>query len=161
MHEIRPATISDHPKIVQLWHQGWHDAHGDLVPSALLRFRTQMYFVKWLTESEDYFYFATDDDLLGFVSVKGTEVVKLYVRRNARGTGAARSLLAFAEHTLFKSGVRDADLLCTAGNSRAEAFYRREGWSLSRSFDDGLWMPQGVGKQFIVPTLHFKKDFDL
>jgi GNAT superfamily N-acetyltransferase len=36
---------------------------------------------------------ATDDaGVLGFVSVKGAEIVKLYVSKRARGTGAAHAL---------------------------------------------------------------------
>ena len=99
-----------------------------------------------------------DTGLLGFVSVKGAEVAKLYVGKRARGTGAAHGLLSFAEQLLCDEGVSKAKLFCTADNTRAERFYEREGWSLSHSFEDALWVPEGVGRKFMVPTHRFEKD---
>jgi putative acetyltransferase len=155
--KIRPAEPADHTKIVQLWHQGWHDAHAELVPSEVLSFRTESHFAVWLQEARDTFYAASDTDLRGFVSVKGAEIVKLYVGRSARGTGIAHALLSFAEQLLFEKGVREAELFCTAGNVRAEKFYEREGWSLLQSFEDALWVPKGIGGHFVVSTHRFQK----
>ena len=36
MLEIRPAGLADHERIVELLHQGWHEAHAGLVPSEVL-----------------------------------------------------------------------------------------------------------------------------
>lgn len=162
MLEIRPAETADHEEIVQLWHQGWHDAHADLVPSELLAFRTKDYFTLWLKEAQDKFFVAIDNTcMLGFVSVKGVEVVKLYVSNRARGTGVANVLLSFAEKLLRDAGITKAVLLCTADNLRAERFYKREGWDLSHSFEGELWTPEGVRKKFIVSTHRFEKDLKL
>jgi GNAT superfamily N-acetyltransferase len=162
MLKIRPAETADHEEIVQLWHQGWHDAHADLVPTEVLAFRTKDHFTLWLKEAEDAFFVATDDTgVLGFVSVKGAEVVKLYVSNRARGAGAAHVLLSFAEKLLRDAGITKAMLLCTAGNLRAERFYKREGWDLSHSFEDALWTPEGDRKKFIVSTHRFEKDLKL
>ncbi|MBK0023983.1 GNAT family N-acetyltransferase [Ochrobactrum sp. S46] len=159
MLEIRSAETADHEEIVQLWHQGWHDAHSDLVPYELLAFRTRGHFTLWLKEAQDAFFVATNDTgVLGFVSLKGAEVVKLYVSNRARGTGAAHALLSFAEKLLRDAGITKAALLCTAGNLRAERFYKREGWNLTHSFEDALWTPKGVTKKFIVSTHRFEKD---
>ncbi|KJF74820.1 GNAT family N-acetyltransferase [Agrobacterium arsenijevicii] len=159
MIEIRRAETADHEKIVRLWHQGWHDAHAALVPSEVLAFRTKDHFALWLKGAQDAFYVATNDaELLGFVSIKGAEVVKLYIGKHNRGTGVAHALLSFAEHLLRDEGISKAELLCTAGNIRAERFYQREGWSLSHSFEDALWVPDGVGRKFIVLTHCFQKD---
>lgn len=159
MLEIRPAEAADHERIVQLWHQGWHDAHADIVPAEVLAFRTKDHFTLWLKEAQDAFYVAADDDgVLGFVSVKGAEIVKLYVSMRARGTGAAHALLSFGERLLSGTGITKAVLLCTAGNVRAERFYKRERWALSHSFEDALWTPAGVNRKFIVCTHRFEKD---
>ncbi|MGM4986463.1 MULTISPECIES: GNAT family N-acetyltransferase [Rhizobium] len=157
MLEIRPAETADHAKILHLWHRGWHDAHADLVPPEVLAFRTESHFAIWLKEARDTFYVAIDAQLVGFVYVKDAEVVKLYVGKSARGTGVAHALLSFAEELLFEKGVQEAELFCTAGNSRAEKFYKREGWNLSASFDDALWVPEGSGGGFLVPTHRFQK----
>jgi ribosomal protein S18 acetylase RimI-like enzyme len=154
---VRAARDEDHLAIVQLWHQGWHDAHAELVPGEILAFRTPMHFKLWLEEADDQFYVATDQGLLGFISVKGAEIVKLYVGRNARGTGVARSLLSFGEQLLFKKGFKEAELFCTAGNTRAQKFYEREGWSLSLSFEDALWLPKNIAGRFSVETHRYRK----
>lgn len=162
MLEIRQAETADHDEIVELWHQGWHDAHADLVPNEVLAFRSRGHFTLWLKEAQDAFFVATDDTgVLGFVSLKGAEVVKLYVSNRARGTVAAHELLSLAEELLRDAGITKAVLLCTAGNRRAERFYKREGWNLSHSFEDALWTPEGVTKKFIVSTHRFEKDLML
>ena len=113
----------------------------------------------WLDQSTDMFHVMADgDDLLGFVSVEGAEVVKLYVGAEAKGRGFARSLLGHAENLLALDGVERAELLCTAGNVRAQNFYAREGWQISRTFADGLWLPAGVSTGiFPVRTHRFTK----
>jgi len=137
MVEIRPAKAADYEEIVQLWHQGWHDAHANLAPDGVLPYRSKDHFSLWLTEAEDAFFVAADDiGIVGFVSVKGAEVVKLYFSDRARGTRVAQTLLSFAEKLLSESGIARAMLLCTAGNIRAERFLCAAGvgiiWFLRR-----------------------------
>jgi putative acetyltransferase len=158
MLTIRPAEATDQADIVRVWHQGWHDAHGALVPPEVLPFRTPNHFDLWRNEARDDFHVAWDAELLGFVSTEDAEVVRLYVGREARGQGIAQDLLSFAERELSKGGVREAELFCTAGNGRAENFYRRQGWTLSRTFEDCLWMPEGMTTRFAVKTHRFRKD---
>jgi GNAT superfamily N-acetyltransferase len=157
MYELKPAVEADHPAILKLWHQGWHDAHAHLVPPQVLVFRTPDYFALWLKQATDRFYVVKDDSLSGFVSIRGAEVVKLYVDAEARGSGVAQILLSGAERLLAERGVRRAELFCTAGNLRAERFYERQGWTLSRSFDDALWLPDGVPGRFVVKTHGYSK----
>ncbi|MDW9358538.1 GNAT family N-acetyltransferase [Sinorhizobium meliloti] len=155
---IRPAVFGDKEAIAHLWHQGWHDAHAELVPPEVLPYRTQSHFPIWLKEAPDTFYVArSGENLLGFVSLQGIEVVKLYVAVGSRGTGVASALLSFAERTLRENGVLEAVLLCTAGNARAERFYRRQGWSLFDTFDDALWAPTGINHKFVVSTHRYRK----
>ena len=162
MLEIRPAETSDHERIIQLWHQGWHDAHPDIVPPEVLAFRTKDHFTLWREEAQDAFFVAIyGTGVLGFVSVKGAEVVKLYVSNRARGTGAARALPSFAEKLLRDAAITKAVLFCTTGNIRAERFYVREGWVISHSFEDALWTPGVVREKFMVLTHRFEKDLKL
>ncbi|MBC7285134.1 GNAT family N-acetyltransferase [Hoeflea sp.] len=157
MH-IRPAAAGDAAAIIHIWHQGWHDAHGELVPAGILSYRRPGNFLAWWKEaSERFFVAASGAEPIGFVSLKGCEVVKLYVSLGARGTGVAPDLISFAERTLAQDGTTEAELLCTAGNARAERFYVRQGWRLTETFDDALWTPAGVTRKFIVPTHRFRK----
>ena len=156
--DIQAAAPEDEEAIVHLWHQGWHDAHAELVPPEALVYRTKSHFRIWLKEAPDTFYVArSGDNLIGFVSLMGIEVVKLYVGVGARGTGVASALLGFAEHALRQDGVSQAELFCTAGNIRAERFYIRQGWCLIDTFDDALWAPPGISQKFVVSTHRYRK----
>ena len=159
MEKIRPARHDDNSAIIRIWHAGWHDAHARLVPEYLLEYRKIAHFWYWLESSTDQFFVATSGGtVVGFVATKGAEIVKLYVALTARGTGTAAALLAFGERNIADSGVTDAFLYSTAGNIRAESFYRRNGWVLSKTFADALWLPQSVNSMPLVDTHRFEKN---
>lgn len=158
MIAVRPARLNDRQAILEIWHQGWHEAHARLVPTALLAFRTPEYFSRWLDQCTDKFHVAEDDGALsGFVSVKDCEIVKLYVAPDARGAGVARALLSHAERLLAAQGIEEAALFCLAGNFRAERFYARQGWRISETIQDALWLPAGITGAFRVETHQFTK----
>ncbi|MGJ8583069.1 MAG: GNAT family N-acetyltransferase [Marinosulfonomonas sp.] len=157
MIEIRPATQDDTDAILKLWHQGWHDAHAVLVPASILRFRTPEYFTLWFEQAENPFWVAAHDQVLGFVTTQGAELEKLYVAPQARGSGVATALLRHGEQMISQTGVAEAKLFCTAGNTRAERFYQRHGWAIERSFVDALWTPEATGDTVAVQTHCFRK----
>jgi len=49
---IRPVVAADKAALMSVWHQGWHDAHADLVPSEILQFREPEHFMSWYDEAE-------------------------------------------------------------------------------------------------------------
>jgi len=158
MIRIRPAQLEDSAELIKLWHAGWHDAHSHLVPREILAYRSVDHFNMWLSECRDACYAARGlSELLGFVSIRGAEVVKLYVSAAARGSGIATALLSYAERELHRHGIIEAELYCTAGNLRAQKFYEREGWELSRTFEDALWLPRGVQGKYLVETRRYGK----
>lgn len=157
MLTIRSAQPKDHSAIVDIWQKGWHDAHASLVPEDILKFRTIECFWLWLGSSIDQFHVALDDRVVGFVATNGSELTKLYVAVNARGTGTATALLSFAEAQMAHCGIQDAELFCTSGNARAQRFYNREGWTLSDTFSDKLWLPDYAIGEFTVDTHRYKK----
>lgn len=157
MVSIRLAQPEDHSAIVNIWHAGWHDAHASIVPEGILEFRTVGCFWTWLKCSTDQFHVAVDNNVVGFVTTKGPELVKLYVAANARGTGIASALLSHGEEKISDSGIPDAVLFCMAGNTRAQRFYRREGWALSNTFADKLWLPENATGEFVVDTHRYEK----
>ncbi len=161
--KIRPFQTSDRRAMLNLWHQGWHDAHAHLVPVTILEYRTLPYFSVWMDECpDDFFVLHEEEQIVGFVSLSGSEIVKLYVGREFRGKNAAWLLMEFAEATLASNGITVAELFCTEGNTRAERFYVRRGWRLSRIFDDCLWLPNSAFKKNqIVRTQHFIKTISL
>lgn len=155
---IRPAADGDRDALVRIWHQGWHDAHGELVPPSILTWRTVDHFRTWLGDSIDQTFVTDGDDGVdGFYMLDGVELSKLYIRREARGSGVAVTLLAHAEHALAARGVSSAELFCTVGNRRAQRFYERQGWRWTKTFDDALWCPDPAIHTPSVPTHRYTK----
>lgn len=157
MLSIRLAQPKDHTAIVDIWHSGWHEAHANLVPDGILEFRTVEYFWVWLESSTDQFYVALNDGVVGFVATNESQLVKLFVDADVRGTGTATALLSYAEAQMSNDGIQDAVLFCTTGNGRAQRFYSREGWVLSDTFADKLWLPENTTGEFIVNTHRYEK----
>lgn len=129
-----------------------------MVSPQVLAYRTPLHFTEWLAERRGALHVATRGHrVLGFVSVDGAEVVRLYVGRVARGAGVAQELLSHGEALLAARGVEEAELFCTAGNARAERFYAREKWLISHTFEETLWVPAGTAETFVAPTHGYRK----
>ena len=62
--------------------------------------------------------------------VTGAELTAIHVLPEHRGTGAGKALLDAVVAAFGLWGVSDARLHVIAGNERAQAFYRRNGWHL-------------------------------
>ncbi len=155
---IRLAASMDREAIVRIWHRGWHDAHGALVPSSILVYRVPKHFSLWLEDSFDETFVAEDDGrIVGFYALDGVELSKLYVESESRGSGVARTLLSHAEGILASRGVGEAELFCTVGNLRAQRFYERRGWRLAKTFDDALWCPAPGIETSSMPTYRYTK----
>ena len=154
MIEIRPAEPKDRAAIVEILHHGWHDGHAALVSPEILPLRTPDCIDDIYGKSTDAFYVAVEDDkILGFVALDGDELTKLFIARDARGSGVAGKLLTFGEETIAKSGFTVARLLCQAGNERAEKFYARTGWVEDHRGQYDLWMPTGAKGHFTAETI--------
>ncbi len=141
---VRPATSNDVEAIARIWHAGWPDGHLGNVPDELTRHRGPDQFRaragdRW----ETTWVSAADDEVSGFVVVIDDEVEQLYVDSSARGAGVASALLRRAETEIRLAGHHRAWLAVVAGNSRARAFYERQGWhdrgafSYSAETEDG------------------------
>ena len=63
----------------------------------------------------------------------GAELTAIHVLPEHRGTGAGKALLDAVVAAFGRWGVSDARLHVIAGNERAQAFYRRNGWLLRGS----------------------------
>nr|WP_189866873.1 GNAT family N-acetyltransferase [Streptomyces poonensis] len=81
------------------------------------------------------------------------ELVKLMVRRDARGRGLGRALLATAERAAAATGVTLLHL-DTETDSPAESLYRAEGWIRAGAIPDFAADPAGVLRS---TTIYFKQ----
>lgn len=129
MNSIRNPLSKDIPALVQIWHDGWHEAHARHVPKELVDERTWEDFDRRLGAMLDQTrVIGPLGKPIGFCTVRQDELMHLFVSPDARGTDTATNLLGDGENRLKGYGVRAAWLACIIGNDRAAHFYEREGW---------------------------------
>jgi ribosomal protein S18 acetylase RimI-like enzyme len=127
--EVRDAQTAEIVQLASMWHEGWHEAHAQIVPAELTRVRTLERFRDRLVEAlPDIRVVGPPGAPVGFYIVKDAELYQLYVSAHSRGSGAAAALIADAEARLAQRGVETAWLACAIGNERAARFYEKRGW---------------------------------
>lgn len=142
---VRTAGTAEVDRLAALWHEGWNDAHAEIVPAELARLRTLASFRQRLHDALPNVRVAgPPDSPAGFHIVKDEELYQLYVAAHARGTGVAAALIADAEARLAGSGVRTAWLACAIGNHRAARFYEKCGWHRVGNMMSMLETPDGT-----------------
>ena len=157
--EMKPARSpepTEAPAIADLWWRSWHDAHADIVPSALVELRTYESFLDRVQQKLNIIrVVGSIGKPVGMCYVVDEEMQQLFVSDSARGTGAASLLIKDAELSLQKSGVKKTWLACSIGNYRAERFYEKCGWINAGKMIEDLETSDGV---FKLETWRFEKD---
>ncbi|MEO1536140.1 MAG: GNAT family N-acetyltransferase [Pseudomonadota bacterium] len=142
--------------VAALWHEGWHDAHAEIVPDDLVALRTLASFHDRLNRLMNDTRVAVDDEtVLGFCILKGDELNQMYVARAARGMGLAQTLMQDAEDRLRNAGHVRAWLACGVGNNRAARFYEKSGWT--RAGLDTVNLDTSVGA-YSLEICRYEKD---
>jgi ribosomal protein S18 acetylase RimI-like enzyme len=142
---VRPAESAEIGHLAAIWHDGWHDAHAQIVPAELTRLRTMDNFrMRLLKALCDTRVVGAIDAPVGFCMVRVDELYQLYVSAQSRGSGAAAALIADGESRLRECGVNIAWLSCAIGNERAAKFYEKCGWRRVGTMDDQV--ETSVGK---------------
>ncbi|MCB9949051.1 MAG: GNAT family N-acetyltransferase [Rhodospirillaceae bacterium] len=115
---------------MKLWHDGWHETHAPLAPPELVERRTMDDFrsrigcrLPLATVAE------LDRKVVGFCSIKESQIDQLYLARPVWGSGMAQALLDDGLARLARRGVDVAWLICAIGNHRAARFYEKMGWT--------------------------------
>ena len=128
-HLIRKPNPTELPALAQLWYDGWQVAHAAHVPASLTAIRTLDSFAIRLSDHfENIRVIGEIDRPLGFCITKGPEIYQLYVCPEAKGTGAAASLIMDGVSRIRLAGHKSAKLDVNAENARAIAFYEKMGW---------------------------------
>lgn len=118
--------------IAEIWHQGWHDAHAEIVPEELTQQRTLDSFRRRLRRDYDVTRVYVDASKIhGFSIIKSDELNQFYVAPSGRGRGIAQKLIDDAEQEMRTAGFSTAWLSCSVGNDRAARFYEKAGWTLA------------------------------
>jgi ribosomal protein S18 acetylase RimI-like enzyme len=125
----RAAEEREIDQLAQVWFDGWHETHAQIVPPALTRLRTFENFRDRLQAAlPNVRVVGPVRSPVGFCIARGAELYQLFVSAEARGSGAAATLMADAEARLSASGAETAWLACAIGNERAARFYEKCGW---------------------------------
>lgn len=139
---IRSYDEGDLPQIGYVHAQSRQEAYAGLVPpDALARVTPEAQTANWrvqmatLTTPYQMYVAVEGDVVVGFALAlshpgEGAELNAIHVLPDHQGTGVGRALMAAVVATFTTWGVADAHLRVIAGNERAQAFYRRNGWHL-------------------------------
>lgn len=156
--KIRAAKKAELDQLASLWHDGWQDAHAEILPAELAKHRTLDSFKQRLQSAlPDVRVAGPTDQPLGFYITKGDELYQLYVSAEARGSGVASALLADAEKRIGAYGAQVAWLACGIGNERAARFYEKNGWCRIGNMISELATPDGL---FSLKVWRFEKTLD-
>jgi ribosomal protein S18 acetylase RimI-like enzyme len=142
---VRDAEPADVERLAHLWYDAWRDAHLQIVPAELARFRTLDSFRDRLVSGLQHVrVIGPVGAASGFCTVKDDELDQLFVSPEARGTGVAAALMDDGEARLSASGVETAWLACAIGNERAARFYEKHGWYRVGNVISQLNTPAGI-----------------
>jgi GNAT superfamily N-acetyltransferase len=131
---VREPGADEVDALARIWHDGWHEAHRDLLPAEVRRSRTLEGCRRRLQAAAPKVRVVGPAGApVGFCMINEgeDEVCQLFVSPSSRGTGVAAALMADAEARLIEAGVHTARLSCAIGNDRAARFYEKCGWRRS------------------------------
>ena len=125
---IRPQRPADLPALLNIWLQGNLDAHP-FIPAAYWEENRPA--VAAALPAAEVLAAEEAGELLGFIGLQGDCIAGLFVRRDSRGRGVGRALLAAARATRSSLTLRAYER-----NTAACRFYAREGFAeAGRTFD--------------------------
>ncbi|MEL6521993.1 MAG: GNAT family N-acetyltransferase [Pseudomonadota bacterium] len=143
-------------QVVDIWSDGWHEAHAALVPSELTALRTKNSFRDRVIEHAAITRVAVaEGKALGFCMVRADELYQMYVSPAARGTGIAPALIQDGEDRARANGHGLIWLGCAIGNDRAARFYQKSGWTNAGRRTIELDTSEGL---FPIELWRFEKD---
>ncbi len=143
--DIRAADESEIDHLAALWYDGWQDAHAQIVPAELVRYRTLDSFKQRLCAAlSEVRVVGPIREPVGLCLTRDDELNQLYVAAKARGSGLAARLLADGEARIRARSVKTAWLACAIGNERAARFYEKNGWHRAGNVVIHLEIPGGM-----------------
>jgi GNAT superfamily N-acetyltransferase len=127
---IRKATRADYPRISEIRFAVRENRPSN--PAAIESL------VDWLFDNSTFWVWEEDGAIQGFSAADSRDgsICALFVHPSYEGRGIARALLPLACNEL-KAGGHAKAVLTTEAATRAERFYRTDGWTEVGRKDDG------------------------
>jgi putative acetyltransferase len=126
----RKAEPGDIAALSEIAERSYRAAFAPILDEDVLRSRDAAYFARRFQECWPNVTLAVEDGRpLGFCLLTDGHIDMLFMGPDATGRGVGASLLRHAE----ENGARSLE--CFRDNRRARAFYEREGWVLTRSYE--------------------------
>ena len=129
---IRKAVLADHPRITEVRNAVRENKLG---AASVARVHET---ARWILENGTFWVWDESGAIQGFAvaDVRDGTIFGLFVHPDFEGRGLARALLPLACEDLRAAGFKAATLTTGAG-TRAERFYRRNGWIETGRQSDG------------------------
>lgn len=131
---LRPASEIDVPVLVEIARRAWLSAFAQTAPFAIIQ--------AWIALDREPAWYAmhwpamtvaeVGGRVIGLVQPRGSEVNGLWVHPDAQGSGVGLRLLTEAEQQIAAAGHESAWLTCSVFNPRAQSFYARRGYQITR-----------------------------
>jgi ribosomal protein S18 acetylase RimI-like enzyme len=153
--EIRAARPADAPAVAGVHVRSWQAGYRELLPAAYLdalrpEDRAARYtFDRDGSDDPETIVALVGDLIRGFATIGPAtdiedrdigELLALHVDPDSWGQGLGRMLIGEARRRLAARGFAEAILWVLAGNTRAERFYRADGWLADGARrEDEIW----------------------
>jgi GNAT superfamily N-acetyltransferase len=131
--ELRPAIPADALAVARIHVRAWQAGYRGLLPAAYLDgLRAEDRAARYTFDRLDgprTTVAVIDGAIAGFATVSGDELSALHVDPDAWRRGIGSALIARARADLAAAGAVEAHLWLLVGNTRAQQFYERDGWT--------------------------------
>ena len=133
---LKPASASDYPVLLQIWEDSVRASH-DFLPEARLQALKPLLLDSYFPQVNLWLWQDAAQQCLGFIGVAEANIEMLFVHPQAQGLGIGKALLSHAIHQL---GANHVDV--NEQNPQAVAFYLANGFAVShRSPTDAQGRP--------------------
>ena len=159
---VKVISEKDVAEVARLAREIWTDHYTPIIGSAqveymLERFQSAGAITEQLKADYEYFLAVVDEKLAGYLGLVPEEagavmmISKIYVRRDFRGCGVGRRMLAFAESLCRQRGFGSVWLTVNKFNSDSIAWYERMGFVNAGS------VVQDIGGGFVMDDYRMEK----
>lgn len=157
--DMRVAVPADAETICRYHHAAWLAGLHHLFPAGALDDSDPLEkldrWQSWLQPDSDLTTIVVERDghPVGHTTVRGNELVHLFIDPQWFGNGFGSSLLAVGESLLAAAGHIQILLHTLVGNERAVALYTNRGWEMTDELTPGVYFGYDRDEHTLIKTL--------